>query len=529
MSATNEIPAFLTDGGQGILGAVTVSPASKSVHHIPEQSDSHKPYNSDNGELLATTSDTDVLIVDWDGPDDPQNPKNWSYRRKWAATFIISSFTFISPVSSSMIAPAAGQVAADFGIHSDVVLALTTSIFVFAYAIGPLFLGPLSEIYGRSHVIQLANLWFLVWNLACGFAQSEAQLLVFRFLAGLGGSAPLSIGGGFLGDCWRPDERGKAVAIYSLAPLLGPVVGPITGAWIAEYSTWRWVFWSTCIVDAAIQIVGLFGLQETYAPLLLERKAERIRKSMDAEKAPYREIRTVFEGQDRSWQALMTKSLSRPFILFVHEPIVQLLAVYMSYLYGTLYLFLTTIPSIFQGTYQQSVGIAGLHYLSLGIGLFLASQLNALTMDKVYVYLKSKNGGVAKPEFRLPAMVPGSLLLPIGCLIVGWTAEAHTHWIAPDIGIALVGAGIILNFQCIQTYLVDSFTLHAASALAAASFLRSIAGFGFPLFAPAMYKVLGFGKGDTILAVVAFVIGCPAPWIFWHYGEQIRNSSRHAQ
>jgi hypothetical protein len=112
----------------------------------------------------------------------------------------------------------------------------------------------------------------------------------------------------------------------------------------------------------------------------------------------------------------MTKSLSRPFILFVHEPIVQLLAVYMSYLYGTLYrktfyfpwmcshivsVFLTTIPSIFQGTYQQSVGIAGLHYLSLGIGLFLASQLNAHTMDKVYIYLKSKNGGVAKPEFRL--------------------------------------------------------------------------------------------------------------------------------
>lgn len=250
---------------------------------------------------------------------------------------------------------------------------------------------------------------------------------------------------------------------------------------------------------------------------------------MDAEKAPYREIRTVFEDQDRSWRTLMTKSLSRPFILFVHEPIVQLLGVYMAYLYGTLYLFLTTIPSIFQGIYQQPVGIAGLHYISLGIGLTLASQLNSITMDKVYIHLKSKHGGVAKPEFRLPAMVPGSLLLPIGCLIVGWTSEAHTHWIAPDIGIALVGAGIVLNFQCIQTYLVDSFTLHAASALAAASFLRSIAGFGFPLFAPAMYQALGFGKGDTILAVVAFVIGCPAPWIFWHYGEQIRNSSRHTQ
>jgi hypothetical protein len=282
-------------------------------------------------------------------------------------------------------------------------------------------------------------------------------------------------------------------------------------------------------VDAVIQIIGMFLLQETYAPLLLERKAERIRRSMDAEKAPYREIRTIFDGQDRSWRTIMKKSLSRPFVLFAYEPIVQLLGIYMAYLYGIFYLFLTTMPSIFQGIYQQPVGIAGLHYIALGIGLSAASQLNARTMDKIYIYLTNKYGGVAKPEFRLPAMVPGSLLLPIGCLIVGWTSQAHTYWIAPDIGIALVGAGIILNFQCIQTYIVDCFTLHAASALAAVSFLRSLAGFGFPLFAPAMYKALGFGKGDTILAVVAIVLGCPAPWMLWYYGERIRNSSRHAQ
>ncbi|KAG1879260.1 uncharacterized protein F5891DRAFT_1097242 [Suillus fuscotomentosus] len=268
---------------------------------------------------------------------------------------------------------------------------------------------------------------------------------------------------------------------------MGPVVGPIT----AQYSTWRWVY--TSIVDAVIQIIGMFALQETYAPVLLERKAEQIRRSMAAEKAPHREIRTIFEGQDRSWQAIMAKSLSRP-------------------------LFLTTMPSIFQGTYHQSVGISGFHYTALGLKLSAAFQLNARTMDKVYIYLKGKNGGVAKPEFRLPAMVPGSLLLPIGCLIVGCTSEAHVYWIAPDIGIVLVGAGIILNCQCIQTYIL----------LPPSLFLRSLAGFGFSLFAPAMYK-LGFGKGDTILAVVAIVVGCPAPWILWRYGERIRNSSRHAR
>ncbi|KAF8430462.1 MFS polyamine transporter [Boletus edulis BED1] len=461
---------------------------------------------------------TNILVVDWDSPDDPRIQKSsWSFRRKWAATAIVSGFTFITPVSSSMVAPATGQLAAEFGIHSSAIIAFTTSIFVLAFG---------NEIYGRSRVLQLANLWYLVWNLVCGFAQNEPQLLGFRFLAGLGGSAPLAIGGGVLGDCWHPEERGKAIALYSLAPLLGPVIGPTAGAWIAERSTWRWVFWSTSIVDAAIQVLGLFFLQETYAPLLLERKAKTIRLSMDVEKAPHKAVRTIFDGkQDHSWSAIMTKSLVRPFTLFAQEPIIQLLGVYMAYLYGLLYLFLTTIPSIFEGVYEQPVGIAGLHYIALGVGLTGASQLNAGTMDKIYVHLKSKNGGVGKPEFRLPSMFVGTVLLPIGLLITGWTVEAHAHWIAPDIGIALVGAGVILNFQSI----IYCLLVFVGTALAAVAFLRSLAGCGFPLFAPAMYSALGYGKGDTVLAAVAIVIGCPAPWVFWRFGERIRNASRHAR
>ena len=67
------------------------------------------------------------------------------------------------------------------------------------------------------------------------------MLIAFRFLAGLGGSAPQSIGGGVIGDLFDAEHRGQAISIYSLAPLLGPVVGPIAGAWVAEKSTWRWV------------------------------------------------------------------------------------------------------------------------------------------------------------------------------------------------------------------------------------------------------------------------------------------------
>ncbi|KAJ4469898.1 MFS polyamine transporter [Lentinula aciculospora] len=480
-----------------------------------------------------------TIVVDWNGPNDPDNPKNWSFRRKWAATAIVSAFTFISPVSSSMVAPATETIAAQFGITNDVIIAMTTSIFI---------LGPLSEIYGRSRVLQAANMFYLVWNLACGFAQNTAQLLVFRFLAGLGGSAPLSIGGGVLGDVWHPEERGKAIAVYSLAPLLGPVVGPIAGAWIADKAQgaagdgggigdqsnmWRWVFWSTTIVDAAIQVAGMFWLQETFAPVLLERKAEKIRKEIsgDAEKgASVQDVKTVYSNEEgRTMKEIIQRSLTRPFTLFSRELIAQIIGLYMAFVYGVFYLFLTTIPTIFMEVYHESSGIGGLNYIGLGIGLTLSSQLNARYMDKIYVYLKNKNNGVGQPEFRVPAMILGSFCLPAGLLISGWAAEEGVHWVVTDLGMAFVGAGVILTFQSMQTYVVDCFTLHAASALASISCLRSLAGFGFPLFAPAMYNAIGFGKGDTILAAVSIAVGWPAPIIFWKYGKAIRMRSKYAR
>ncbi|KAH8096902.1 MFS polyamine transporter [Cristinia sonorae] len=486
------------------------------------------PYRHDDLNNKQSDEDNDILLVDWDGPDDPQNPKNWSKNRKWAATLIVSSFTFVSPISSAMMAPSSEVIAREFHVTNSVITAMMTSMFVLGYAFGPLFLGPLSEIYGRTRVLQLSNLWYAAWNLGCGFAQDEKQLIVFRLMAGLGGSAPLSIGGGLLGDLWRPEERGQALALYSLAPILGPSLGPLAGAWVTERTTWRWVFWSTTIFDALIQILGLFFLQETFAPVVLERKAVRIRQGMDPEKSGHKEVRTVFDSADRHWQNILKKALFRPWGFFIYEPIIQLLGIYIAFVYGLLYLYLTTIPGIFEGVYQQSTGIAGLHYLAFGIGLTGASQLNARLMDRAYIYYTKKNGGQGRPEYRLLGMIPGTWILPIGLFISGWTARADIHWIVPDIGMAFVAAGMILNYQCIQTYVIDAFTLHAASALAATGFLRALCAFGFPLFAPTMYRVLGFGWGDTILAIFGIVVGCPAPYIFWKYGQRIRNASKYA-
>ncbi|KAH9949419.1 MFS polyamine transporter [Amylocystis lapponica] len=481
---------------------------------IAEQPNFRKSF--DNGTIVsgqdisdkipATAQADNTMVVDWDGSEDPENPRNWTTSRKWAAALTVSAYTFISPVSSSMVAPAAEQIAVEFHITSSTEVSLTISIFVLAYAFGPLILGPLSEIYGRVPILQLSNIWYSAWNLGCAFAQNKGQLIAFRFLAGLGGSAPLAAGGAVLGDMWQPSQRGEAIAIYSLAPLLGPIIGPIAGGWIAERSTWRWVFRSTTIAAVLVQLVGFFLIKETFAPVLLQRKAKMIQQQMDAGEIETRPIRVKTQFPDRTFKQIMRKALVRPFVMFAQEPIIQLIGMYMAFVYGLIYLVLTTIPTITTEIYHETPG------------LFVTSQINARLAQR----------GVGKPEFRLVNALPGTIFIPAGLFIAGWGAQKHAFWIVPDIGYALIGSGLILVFQGMQSYVIDAFTLYAASALAAVSFLRSLAGFGFPLFAPAMYSALGYGVGDSILGAVAIVIGCPSLWAFWVYGERIRGWSKHA-
>ncbi|KAM0257509.1 hypothetical protein ACHAQJ_004323 [Trichoderma viride] len=478
-------------------------------------------------EKSPTVRPDDPNLVKWKGPDDPENPKNWLNSRKWAAVYCISCFTLISPVASSMVAPGLPQISKDLHITEEIESALVLSIFVAAYALGPLVWGPLSEIYGRVIIVQISNFWFLLFNLGCGLAKTEAQMFIFRFLSGIGGSAPLAIGGAVLGDLFTAEERGKAMSIYSLMPLLGPALGPIAGGWVTDRTTWRWVFYSTTIACGVIQTAGLFFLQETYAPILLQRKKMALIKETGNTN-----LVTEYDDPNRTLMQTLTVALTRPFRLLATQPIVQVMSLYMMYLYGLTYLILSTFATLWANEYHENPGIAGLNYISLGLGFFLGAQICAPLQDRIYAALKRRyvpDGGPGRPEFRVPMLIPGAILLPIGIMIYSWTAEKHTHWIGPNIGACIFGCAIIIGFQCIQGYMVDSYTRYAASAVSAVTILRSLAGFGFPLFAPTMYNKLGYGIGGTVLAAVAVAIGWPSPIFLWYYGPKLRAVSKFAQ
>lgn len=172
----------------------------------------------------AAAKDGDPFLVDFARPYDAENPLDWPAGRKWMVTDVLSATGFNRIMVSTIMAPALTNIAAELGMTATE-SAMALSIYLLATALGPLVIGPLSEIYGRQVVLHASSVWFLVWNVLCGFATTKGTLIAARFLAGFGASAIYALGGGVLGDIWRPEQRGRSMGVYLLIPLLGAAVG----------------------------------------------------------------------------------------------------------------------------------------------------------------------------------------------------------------------------------------------------------------------------------------------------------------
>ena len=215
--------------------------------------------------------------------------------------------------------------------------------------------------------------------------------------------------------------------------------------------------------------------------------------------------------------------------MLLFSPIVLSLSLYIALVYGYLYLLFTTLTPVFEQKYHFSPSSVGLTYLGIGVGALLGVTVFGVMSDKLLTYLVRRdiaNGGNGemKPEYRLPPLIPGSLTIPAGLFIYGWTAQFpdRVHWIAPIIGTSLVGFGMLATFMPIQMYLVDAFGVYAASAVAANTILRSAVGAVLPLAGGDMYKALGLGWGNTLLGCIA-LCGPVISWALWRFGEGMRR------
>lgn len=474
----------------------------------------------ENHPYPGSGTEEDPYLISWI-PNDPRNPMLFSVFAKWFITMMMALCTLAVALGSSMYSGGIAQIVLAFGI-SDEVAILGISLFVLGFAIGPLLWAPMSEMFGRQLTFIFTYAMLTAFNAACTGAQNSYTLIILRFFAGAFGSSPLTNAGGVIADMFAASDRGLAMSFFAVAPFLGPVLGPIIGGFLGESAGWRWVMGFMAAFSGTLWILGSTLIPETYSPVLLRQRAKKLSKMTGKVYLTEMDAR---RGKITLGQALKT-SLSRPWILLLKEPIVLLLSIYMAIIYGTLYMLFSAFPIVYEGTRGWSQGISGLAFLGVMVGM-LAAVAYSIWDNKRYLRKAEEEGGFAAPEARLPPCLIGSLALPIGLFWFAWTNYPSIHWMASITAGVPFGFGMVLVFLSVMNYLIDSYTIFAASVLAANSVLRSLCGTAFPLFTTYMYNNLGIHWASTIPAFLA--LACvPFPFLFYKYGSQVREKCKYA-
>lgn len=269
-------------------------------------------------------------------------------------------------------------------------------------------------------------------------------------------------------------------------------------------------------------ILAWFICFESYEPVLLQRKAAKIRFE-----TKNWAIHAPADENQINMKEIIQRYLFRPFIMMALEPILILITFYMSFIYGLIYLFFEAYPIAFEETRGWNEGVAALPFLGITIGVIVGVVIIVYASNTRFKRKMIANGGKPIPEERLIPMIAGAFFLPIGLFWFAWTSNPHISWVPQVIAGIPIGAGVLLIFLQGLSYIIDVYLMHANSAIAANTLVRSMAGAGFPLFATAMYHKLGVDWATSLLGflTVAFL---PVPILFYIYGKKLRGLSRYS-
>lgn len=449
--------------------------------------------------------------------DDKEDLKNLSIWYKWLITVIISFTAFWITFISSSWSLASDNIMKHFHV-GHVVSVLGLSLYVWGLGSGGIFLSPISENHGRKIVYTVSLVLVFAFECLTSFCSNLGGMMFGRFMSGFFGSVFMSVAAGSISDIFPKEHIKNPLLLFSVAPFIGPGLLPVVTGFINMHLYFRWTFHIMLIVTFVILLLIVIVIPETYGPVLLKKKAARLREQIDP-----RYLAPIEKSELTPFQSVML-SAKRPVQLMLKDYMIQALCFFTGFCQAIVYLFFVAIPYIFETLYHFNLQFQGLAFLGLVVGMALMTYLSSFIFDGWFRRLVKKNGGVVKPEYKFLPLIGGVFVVPVGLFIVAWTSYSHLHWMGPIIGSGIFGGGTILVFNGVFAYTVDAYRLYAATAMATNSFIRCTMAGVFPLFGLQMYKAMGIHWATTLMALVGCIL-IPIPIIFFKWGETLRRKS----
>ncbi|KAK6513479.1 hypothetical protein TWF281_005103 [Arthrobotrys megalospora] len=461
----------------------------------------------------------DEFLVDWEGPDDPNNPLNWSTGYRYFCLITMALQTLVVVFYSSSYVSGAPGMMRDFGIENKTIVVLGITTYLLGLAFSPLILAPLSEMYGRRTLYTTCMAVFIILSIPLCLAKNITTIIAVRFLAACAGAVTLANGPGTLADIFRPEDRSTAFAVFAIAPMNGPSFGPLFGGILYQYLGWRSLNYTVLIFAGVMWLIGFF-VPETYAPHLLRQKASQ--KRLETGDSRYH---SRYDFTATFWSLLFT-NLTRPIHMLFTEAICACWAVYVAVIYAILYMSFVAYPVVYTELRGWEAKYSGLAFLGICAGTFLGIALDPFVRWGYNRHKVDPETGKIPPEALIWSVCIAAVLSPVGLYIFAWTSDPSIvkPWIWSILAGIPFGTGNCLIFIHGSNYLLNSYSIYAASAAAGNTVARSILGGVLPLVAPKMYSALSPAIAGTILAVLATVL-IPIPWIFYKWGKQIRHRS----
>ncbi|TPM34649.1 DHA2 family efflux MFS transporter permease subunit [Mesorhizobium sp. B2-3-4] len=330
-------------------------------------------------------------------------------RNPWIIAVVVSIATFMLVLDTSIANVALRNIAGSLAAGMDESTWIITTYLVANSVIIPIS-GWLSSVIGRKRYYMICVATFTLASLLCGLATNLPMLIVFRILQGLGGGGMAPSEQSILADTFPPAKRSQAFALYGIAVIVAPTVGPTIGGWLTDNFSWHWIFF----INVPFGIMSLALVQWLVVePDVLEReRKERLKGGLKIDWVGFILVATALgcleifldEGQRNDWfqSSLITTFAVISAVAFLilipwefrnRDPIVDMRLIF-SRQFGTAFivmmavgavLFSTTqiLPQLQQGTFDYTATLSGLSMMPGGIAMLMLMPISGFASGMV--------------------------------------------------------------------------------------------------------------------------------------------------